>query len=496
VSALLALLAALLGWLGFAGVGWWPLALVGFVPLFAALERAGRSGGARVFLVAWLFGTALWGACCHWLLHTLRTFSGLPLAVCFVLAVLVFVAHGGLYASFGWLVWRAQRRGASTALAAGAAIAACEWLYPTLFPGYYGASLHPLPLVLQSAELGGPLALSALCLAVNGALYELRMRPRAAALTAAVLVAVLAYGVLRTRGVEAQLAGAPRLRVGIVQPHMGALAKWTDLRENARRLFEGTRALELSARPDLIVWPEAAWAVGVPAGLEELSETMQSEVHTPLLFGSVVRTADEATLNRVLLADAQGEILGTYDKVERMPFGEYLPLADWLPRSLRALWPGRASVEPGRDVAPLELGALRISALVCLEDLVPGFVRRVMREGSPHLLVNLTNDAWFGESDEVWIHLALAKLRAVEQRRTLVRATNSGVSAVIDPLGRVVAQAPAFSRETLVAEAVLLDGATPYQALGDWPGWLGAAAILWLSFARRGAGRKETGAAA
>jgi len=485
VSVLLALLAAGLGWLGFAGVGWWPLALVAFVPFFAALERAGLRSGARVLLVAWLFGTVLWGACCHWLIYTLRTFSGLPLAACLALAGLVFVAHGGLYAIFGWLVWRARRRGASAALAAAAAVAACEWLYPTLFPGYYGASLHALPLVLQSAELGGPLALSALCLAVNGALSEARARPRAAALTAATLLLALGWGGLRTRLVEAELADAPRLRVGIVQPNVGAVAKWTDLRESALRLFEGTRALESSARPELIVWPEVAWPVGVPEGLERLSDAMRQQVHTPLLFGSVVRTARDATLNRVLLAGAEGEILGTYDKVERMPFGEYLPLAERLPRGLRALWPGRANVEPGRAVAPLSLGAVRISALVCLEDLLPGFVRRVVRAGAPHLLVNLTNDAWFGESDEVWIHLALAKLRAVEHRRTLVRATNSGVSAVIDPLGRVAAQAPAFSQQTLVAEAALFEGTTLYQALGNWPGGLGAAVIGWLAFGRK-----------
>ncbi len=490
LPALLAALAAGLAWLGFAGVGWWPLALVGFVPFFAALDRAGRAGGWRVFWVGLLFGTALWGAACHWLLFTLRTFSGLPLLVCLVLALLVFVALGGLYACFGWLFWRARRRGAPAALAAAAAIAACEWLYPRIFPGYYGASLHELPLVVQIAELGGPLALSALCLAVNGALYELRARPRAAAATAVCLIAVLAYGAVRMPQVEATLRGAPRLRVGIVQPNLGALEKWTDLPENARRLFAGTRELRESAQPDLILWPEAAWAVGVPSGLERLSDAMRAQLGTPLLFGSVVRAGSD-TRNRVLLADEHGEILGSYDKVERMPFGEYLPLVDQLPPGLRALWPGRGSVIAGGDVTPLPFRGYRISALVCLEDILPGFVRRVMREGAPHLLVNLTNDAWFGASHEPWIHLALAKLRAVEQRRYLVRATNNGVSAVIDPLGRVVAQSGSFTRETLAAEVALLEGRTPYLVLGDWIGWLGLGAILWLAF-----GRREVGAAA
>jgi apolipoprotein N-acyltransferase len=122
---------------------------------------------------------------------------------------------------------------------------------------------------------------------------------------------------------------------------------------------------------------------------------------------------------------------------------------------------------------------------VCLEDILPGFVRRVVREGSPHLLVNLTNDAWFGDTHAPWIHLALAKLRAVEQRRYLVRATNTGVSAVIDPLGRVIAQSGSFTRETLDAEVAMLEGTTPYQILGDWPGLVGTLVLAWLTLSRR-----------
>ena len=191
-------------------------------------------------------------------------------------------------------------------------------------------------------------------------------------------------------------------------------------------------------------------------------------------------------LNRVLLVDEHGEVTGTYDKVNLLAFGEYLPLSEWLPW-LRSLAPNSGRVHRGRRVDPLPLRGWRISALVCYEDILPGFVRRVVREGSPHLLVNLTNDAWFGDTQEPWIHLALSKLRAVEQRRYLVRATNTGVSAVIDPLGRVVAQSDAFTQQSLDAEVAMLEGRTLYQALGDWPGWLAALAILWLAFLRRAA---------
>jgi len=486
LSALLAALAGVLAWLGFAGIGFWPLALVGFVPLFAALERGARPSGWRALGLSLLFGTVLWGLSCHWLVATLRGFSGLPLFACLVLALGFWLFHGGLFACFGWLWWRARRAGAPAAGAAALAIAASELLYPQLFPSYYGASLHGLPVALQIVELGGPLLLSGLCLAVNGALYEPRAR-RAAAAVAACVAAALLYGALRMPQVEASLAGAPRLRVGIVQPNMEGLSKWTQAAEGERRLVEATRQLAATARPDLVVWPENAWAAGLPLRVERAPEALTGGAATALLFGSATRVrvrGEERGLNRVLLVDERGDVQGRYDKVELLAFGEYLPLADELPW-LRSLSPRSGRVHPGLRVAPLPFRGFRIAALVCLEDMLPRYVRRVMREGAPHLLVNLTNDAWFGDSHAPWIHLALAQLRAVEQRRYLVRATNTGVSAVVDPLGRVVARSGSFTRETLDAEVAMLEGRTPYQTLGDWPGVVALAALLWLAVRRR-----------
>jgi apolipoprotein N-acyltransferase len=183
--------------------------------------------------------------------------------------------------------------------------------------------------------------------------------------------------------------------------------------------------------------------------------------------------------NRVLLADERGEIRGTYDKVNLVAFSEAMPFDDRLPW-LRDVFPAGGRLTPGDHVRPLVLDGWRISALVCYEDVLPHFVRRVVREASPHLLVNLTNDAWFGDTLQPWMHLALAKFRAVEHRRYLVRATNTGVSAVVDPVGHVVVHSGSFTRETLHAEVAMLEGWTPYETLGDWPGWLGLGVIAWL----------------
>ncbi len=477
----LAAAAGVLVWLGFAGVGWWPLALVAFIPLFGALDAATRGG--RAVGVGLVCGTVAWGGAASWLVATLRDFGGLPWPAALAIALVVWVWHGGLLATFAWLWWRARRRGAGAAVAAAAAFATAEHLYPQIFPGYYAGSFHRFPLVFQIADLGGPLPIGALCLAVNGALYDLRTgRGRGAAIVVAGCVAaVLGYGAVRIAQVDAASHAAPRLHVGVVQPDMGAHAKWADVREGRRRLVDGTARL---AGADLVVWPESAWPPGLPADATRVPDAVTGASHPPLLLGTVGRDGAGRVTNRVVLVDADGAVLGTYDKVNLLLGGERLPFETYLPW-LRARLPTPDRFTPGADVRPLRFRAWQVAPLVCYEDLLPGFVRRVVAEGSPHLLVNLTNDVWFGDSQEPRIHLALATLRAVEQRRALVRATNTGISAVIDPVGRVVAQAAPFTETTLDASVPLLDGRTVYERLGDWPGWLAVAAIGWLAFARR-----------
>lgn len=144
----------------------------------------------------------------------------------------------------------------------------------------------------------------------------------------------------------------------------------------------------------------------------------------------------------------------------------------------------------------LRLGAARLAVLICYEDILPGFVRSVVRQTRPNLLVDITNDAWFGDTAAPHIHLALSTLRAIEHRRFLARATNSGVSAVVDPLGRVVVRGGTFRSETLHANVALLADDTLYARLGDWPALLCLLAIALGSALRATSRAAATGAAA
>src|SRR5262249_46057571 len=124
-------------------------------------------------------------------------------------------------------------------------------------------------------------------------------------------------------------------------------------------------------------------------------------------------------------------------------------------------------------------------AMICYEDILPDFVNKLVAEGDPDLLVNLTNDAWFGNSTEPWIHLALAKMRAIEHRRYLVRATNSGISAIVDPVGRVVVHSDPFSEQSILGQAGFMRATTVYELVKDYPWYLAALAALVMAIISR-----------
>ena len=179
--------------------------------------------------------------------------------------------------------------------------------------------------------------------------------------------------------------------------------------------------------------------------------------------------------NTALLTDATGRILGSYDKSVLVPFGEYIPLGDWFP-SLYSWSPYTSRFWPGESEEPLALGRHLLSVSICYEDIFPGKIRSLMRGGrerrTPEAMFNLTNDSWYGNSSEPMEHLALASFRCIENRRALVRATNTGVSAFVDPVGRIVSRTGVWTRGSLVDRIPLLQGDTVYSRFGDWIGWL------------------------
>jgi len=481
--------------LAFCGFGIWPLTFVAQIPLVAALELSLEARTRRVLALGMLHGYVQSAGGYYWLVDMLENFSGYHGAPNVFFASVFFLYQAGQMAVLAWLYVRARRRDLGVVPSAVAATAAVELAYPLLFPSYLGSGLNAVPTVMQIADIGGPILLSALASWVSASLYELvahavRKEPlprRELAAAAVALLSTIAYGHYRIAEVEGRMAEADHLRVGLVQTNMGLFDKREDPREGQRRNIDQSLELEQTVSPDLLVWSESAFNYLVPDTVTNLRHLVMTDrgrgqLHTPILFGGIsqrrLTDGSRQLFNTAFLIDAEGRVLGTYDKTYLLAFGEYLPFGDVFPE-LYELSPNSGHFTPGNHRHPLVLGEHRISTLICYEDVLPHFTRRAVAEANPHLLVNITNDAWFGDTQEPWVHLALAQFRSVEHHRAMVRATNSGVTAIVDPLGRVVHHGDTFVRENVAGEVAMLDGWTPYQSLGDFPGWIAVLLLVW-----------------
>ncbi|HEY8075138.1 MAG TPA: apolipoprotein N-acyltransferase, partial [Labilithrix sp.] len=450
--------------------------------------------------------------------------SGFPVPLCLLFVVIICSYQGARLALFGWFYGRATNRGWSSPLVFAGAWAASELVFPLLFPWYYAATVHQVPVLTQTAELGGPILVGLVLVAVNLAVAE-PLRARLAASRELVakpetayrgssgseertrivyntrvigagvlaLVATLLFGAARISMTDKAVAAAPEAKVGFVQGNMALIAKREKPGEGLRRHVD--RTIDLRSKGiDFVVWSESSVTFGVP---EDMYKTMYRDrfarrLGVPAIFGAVVFRVDpdrERWFNTAIATDAHGDVTGRYDKQFLLAFGEYLPFGDtfpilykWSPHS------GRFSAGTSLEPVTLKIGDQehKVSVLICYEDILPGFTNRAVSHADPELLVNITNDAWFGDTTEPWEHLALAQFRAIEHRRYLVRATNSGVSAIVDPVGRVTQHTKTFVEDSQLGVIHWLKSGTVYEMLGDGPWYLVTLGIVIASFRKRG----------
>lgn len=480
----------------FPGIELWPLAFVAFAPLFVALR--GQSPW-RGFLLASLSGFTMNMLGFYWLLGMLETFSGFPTIICLLLMSILCLYQGFRIGAIGWLYCRAERRGWPAQFAFVVAFAASELLFPVLFPWFFGATMHQIPILLQTADIGGPVLVGLVVTAVNFALAEpaiarLERRsvdPRVIVTSVIFVLLALGYGALRIHQIDAQVNRAPRAHVGLVQANMSLMGKRRDLAEGLRRHLTMTEELKTKGPLDLVVWSETSVmrAVDERQVDKRVPEQFSRRIGVPAIFGAVLIRPVEGprqyfAFNSALASDAEGEIRGRYDKQFLVTFSEYIPFGDSLP-ILYEWSPNSGRFSPGTSIEPLTIGSHEVATIICYEDLSPGFVNAMFRHKNAELLVNITNDAWFGDTIEPYQHLALSKLRAVEQRRFFVRSTNSGVSAFVDPVGRTMSQTGTFKQQTLDHDVAWLRNTTPYRVFGEWLTWLLAALGLGIAFVSR-----------
>jgi apolipoprotein N-acyltransferase len=486
----------------FPGAGIWPLGLVALVPLLLALRN---QKPRTALLLGWICGTVTAFLGFFWLLGMLARYSGFPYPLCLLFLFLLSAYQGGRFALFAWLQARAVRNHWPCELAAIGAFAASETAFPLLFPWYFGAVAYRVPLLTQVADLGGPVLVSTVLLIPNLLVVSLidtatrRCAPNLKLMVAAMgaLLAAIGYGAVRIHQVDKAVAGAAAVRIGLVQGNVPM-----DIRGRQQYSEAYLRQVQLSRElidrgAQIVIWPESAFLYTVPASGAEgfMRESLTRQLgEVPALVGAVVADdsagANTRLFNSALMIDPSGRITGRYDKHHLLAFGEYLPMGDALP-ALYKLSPASGHFTSGTSLAPVQMGDHKMTVLICYEDILPAYVNRAVGQAHPELLVDITNDAWFGESVEPVMHLALATFRAVEHRRFLVRAANTGVSAVIDPVGRVVARTGTFKPAALDGEARWLQGGSGYEIWGDSPWWAVTVAAVAAAFLPRRPGRKR-----
>jgi apolipoprotein N-acyltransferase len=497
-----ALLAAAvgLGMLAFPPLGVWPAA---FAMLAPAAALATRRGPRAAFAFTWLATVALGFTITRWLFHALAVEYEVarPAAVAFMF--LLFAGYALVPALAAALFAALARRvtpGPAPVLFA-ALWTAGEWLraVPLGLPWLLAA--HPLafqPLAIQSADLGGAFAPGFVVALAGGGLgiALARRAPRALIAPALALLLAAAYGAWRLAEPVEQGAA---LRVGVVQaavPQRERFQPGSALRNTLHHVAL-TRALAVREPLDLVVWSETAvddQIDGAPALVREIVALVDG-TGVPLITGAPRANGGRPTNSALLFRPGEG-LAAIYDKQRLVPFSESDPRGfGWLAPLLGRATEGAPYV-PGAGPRLVELPAARVAAPICFELTDPGLMRSFRRAGAD-LVVNLTNDAWFGPTHYAEMHLAHAPFRAVELRTWVVRGTNTGISAVVDASGRVRARSGLFREDLLTAEVRAATRTTPFSRFGHAPllaalGALAAAALGLGRVQRSGAGASPT----
>jgi apolipoprotein N-acyltransferase len=458
-EASLAIASALLLVLSFPDFDLWWLAWIGLVPLLVAVTRMSKT--PRAFLLGWLWGVIFFYGTCWWLTYPMIHYAHIaaPLAYVLLLLPVIFVAL--FPALFCGVFARVVSRFGFAALF----IAPLLWV--SLELGRYavtgqlwnalGYSQAFQPYVIQSARCGGVYAISFLILMTNVAVAGLCVRRNklavAYAIGSLVLIAIIVTWPLKERVIR-PLSSPPRLLIIAVQPNVpmdlsgdahemqSLLHRHLTLTNAALGDPDGRRYLPGTSR--LVIWPESPmnFSYSRDSQLRDAVATLARTNHTAVLLNSLEPAPNGGEHNSAILVNEEGQKLAQYDKIRLMPFGEYVPLPQWIPgaSSVRGIV---GDFTPGSKYTLMPLGDLRAGVFICIEAAHPGIARSFVNEGAD-VLINISNDGYLGPTPVMRQHLSNAVFRAVENDRDVLRVTNSGISAYIDSSGRIMDSTPGF----------------------------------------------------
>ncbi len=477
-SYLLILLSSLL--LFCAAPGRWSIAAFTWLSLVPLLTAVDNQSPKRAAALGFSCGIIYYSGLIYWITNALHNYGGLGLAPA-LLVMLLLAAYMAAYmaiftALLTWLkgpLW----------LRAPLIWTALDFIKARLLTGFPWEDLgyfpYHHPLLIQLADLGGHYLITFVIVMVNAMLAAVLLkknrgcRGRALLIPLTIILAAGAYNLWSYGYWQGLTKKAATVRVGIVQGNIDQAEKWRpELQQKTVSTYlRLSRKLERRSRPDLILWPETAlpfFPFHSPLFAEVLSRV---RVYKPL---TLITGAPHVETGRgparyynsaFAIQDAKDGIhLQRYDKEHLVPFGEYIPFQRYLPAALPIVQ-SMGNFSAGRNQKPLQCGPARCGILICFESIFPTLAAQWCRRGAD-ILINLTNDAWYGRSSAPEQQLSMVVLRAVENRRALARAANTGISAFIDPLGRIKEASPIFKKYQMAADLPLIHRKSFYTKRG------------------------------
>jgi len=513
-----ALISGALMTLAFPAAQWSWLAWGALVPLALSLRNVVPS---KAFKMGLAMGLVHFSSLIYWIVPTLCTYGNLSILLALPVFFLL-VSYLALYPALFCLViagdFSHKKFLVSMPLKAAVVWVALEFIRAKLFTGFpwglTGYSQYLYTNLIQIADITGVYGISFLIVVVNFVLamgwHQLENRTVSsenkkseaafvivwAIVLMLVIKGILLYGHERLTTVERRMANAPHRVVSVIQGNIPQAEKWDDAykEKTVSTYCQLSRKAPLGQRRDLIIWPETAlpfyytWDEGIS---EQVNHCIR-KINTWFLIGSpafsLLGKNTFKFFNRAYMVTPQGTVTGTYDKIHLVPFGEYVPFGKYL-TFLDKLTSQAGDFSPGTaDAKPLAFRENHAGVLICFEIIFPKLVSNVVKNGAD-LLVTMTNDAWFGRSSAPLQHFSMAVFRAVENRRSVARAANTGISGFIDPMGRITGRTALFQKAALTQSVSCLNVMSFYTKYGDLFAWLcllatAIFAMPWKHFSR------------
>lgn len=450
----------------------YPLAWVALIPLLLVMKQ-------RPFATGFTCGGTFFAAVLYWLNIVMTTYGGLNLFLSLIAYLLLIAYLACFFGLASWLACAFEKQFKLPYLLTLPILwVALEYLRGLLLTGFpwalLGYSQQNFSTAIQSADITGVYGVSLLLVAVNCGLAWIIQQPHNRfawlGLAGTLLMSTTHFGYGFWRESQPLDQREEQLQVAMIQGNVEQAIKWDpQYRQTTIDTYLQLTEQAAGSGAELLIWPEAAtpFFLQEPTPLADQVRQVPLRHNSYLLVGSPAYqqqpSGEVSYFNSAYLFSPQGKSLGRSDKIHLVPFGEYVPLGKLL-SFINKLVVGVGDFTPG-SVTPLPLNGHSLGVLICYEVIFPELARDYVRQGSG-LLVNLTNDAWFGRSSAPYQHLGMARFRAIENRIWMARAANTGISALIAPSGKVTVASPIFEELQLSGRVGLGSAPTFYTRFG------------------------------